>query len=66
LTGKTSIGQLAGMLISSPNSSPTASSTTTDVTKVGTLVADIFDGQAQKLIWRGKQSDAFSGNPKKK
>jgi len=39
--------------------------TTTDVTKVGTLVVDIFDGQTQKLIWRGKQSDALSGNPDK-
>jgi hypothetical protein len=39
--------------------------TTTDVTKVGTLIVDIFDGQTQKLIWRGKQSDALSGNPDK-
>jgi len=39
--------------------------TTTDVTKVGTLVVDIFDAQPQKLIWRGKQSDALSGNPGK-
>ena len=41
------------------------STTTTDVTKLGTLVVDIFDGQKQKLIWRGKQSDALSGNPEK-
>ncbi len=39
--------------------------TTTDVTKIGTLVVDIFDSQTQKLIWRGKQSDALSGNPDK-
>jgi hypothetical protein len=39
--------------------------TTTDVTKVGTLVVDIFDSQTQKLIWRGKQSDALSSNPDK-
>ena len=38
------------------------STTTTDVTKLGTLVVDIFDGQKQKLIWRGKKSDALSGN----
>jgi len=39
--------------------------TTTEVTRVGTLVVDIFDAQTQKLIWRGKQSDALSGNPEK-
>jgi hypothetical protein len=39
--------------------------TTTEITKVGTLVVDIFDAQTQKLIWRGKQSDALSGNPDK-
>jgi hypothetical protein len=39
--------------------------TTTDVTKIGTLVVDIFDSQTQKLIWRGKQSDALSSNPDK-
>jgi len=41
------------------------STTTTDVTKVGTLVVDIFDSHTQKLIWRGKQSDALSNNPDK-
>jgi hypothetical protein len=41
------------------------STTTTDITKVGTLVVDIFDSQTHKLIWRGKQSDALSGNPDK-
>lgn len=39
--------------------------TTTEITKVGTLVVDIFDAQTQKLIWRGKQSDALSSNPEK-
>jgi hypothetical protein len=39
--------------------------TTTDVTRIGTLVVDIFDSQTQKLIWRGKQSNALSGNPDK-
>jgi hypothetical protein len=39
--------------------------TTTEITRVGTLVVDIFDAQTQKLIWRGKQSDALSGNPQK-
>jgi Domain of unknown function (DUF4136) len=39
--------------------------TTTDVTRVGTLVVDIFDAQTQKLIWRGKESDALSGDPAK-
>jgi hypothetical protein len=39
--------------------------TTTDVTKIGTLVVDIFDSHTQKLIWRGKQSDALSSNPDK-
>jgi hypothetical protein len=41
------------------------STTTTEITRVGTLVVDIFDAQTQKLIWRGKQSDALSGNPQK-
>jgi hypothetical protein len=41
------------------------STTTTEVTKVGTLVVDIFDAPTQKLIWRGKQSNTLSGNPEK-
>ena len=41
------------------------STTTTEITKIGTLVVDIFDAQTQKLIWRGKQNDALSGNPEK-
>jgi hypothetical protein len=39
--------------------------TTTEITRVGTLVVDIFDAQTQKLLWRGKQSDALSSNPEK-
>jgi len=41
------------------------STTSTEITKIGTLVVDVFDAQTQKLIWRGKQSDALSGNPEK-
>jgi len=41
------------------------STTTTEITRIGTLVVDIFDAQTQKLIWRGKQSNALSGNPQK-
>jgi hypothetical protein len=32
---------------------------------VGTLIVDIFDARTQKLIWRGKESDALNGNPAK-
>jgi hypothetical protein len=39
------------------------STTTTDVTKVGTVVVDIFDTQTQKLIWRGDESADLSGHP---
>jgi hypothetical protein len=39
--------------------------TTTDITRVGTLIVDIFDARTQKLIWRGKESDALNGNPAK-
>ena len=39
------------------------STTETDVTKVGTLVVDIFDSQSQKLIWRGSESADLSGQP---
>jgi hypothetical protein len=41
------------------------STTTTDVTKSGTVIVDIFDSHTQKLIWRGKDSDALSGDPAK-
>ena len=39
--------------------------TTTDVTKVGTLVVDIFDSQTKQLLWRGKESAGLTGNPAK-
>jgi Domain of unknown function (DUF4136) len=39
--------------------------TTTDVTKVGTVVVDIFDSQSQQLIWRGKESADLSGHSDK-
>jgi Domain of unknown function (DUF4136) len=41
------------------------STTTADVTKVGTLVVDIFQAQSKKLLWRSKESDALTGNPGK-
>ena len=37
--------------------------TTTDITKVGTLVVDIFDSKTQKLLWRGKESSDLSSKP---
>jgi hypothetical protein len=37
--------------------------TTTDITKVGTLVVDIFDSNTQKLLWRGKVSTDLSSKP---
>jgi hypothetical protein len=42
-----------------------STATTTDITKVGTLVVDIFDARTHKLIWRGKESDALNGNPQR-
>ena len=36
--------------------------TTTEVTKVGNVVVDIFDAKSQKLFWRGKDSDDLSSN----
>jgi hypothetical protein len=41
------------------------STTTTETTKVGVLVVDIFDSHTQKLIWRGTDSDTLSSNPEK-
>jgi hypothetical protein len=41
------------------------STTTTDETKIGTVIVDIFDSHTQKIIWRGKDSDALSGDPAK-
>ena len=39
--------------------------TTTEVTKVGNVVVDIFDAKRQKLFWRGKDSDDLSSNADK-
>jgi hypothetical protein len=39
------------------------STTTTDVTKVGTVTVDIFDSKSQQLIWRGTESADLSGHP---
>ncbi len=39
--------------------------TTADVTKVGTLVVDIFDSQTKQLLCRGKESADLTGSPAK-
>jgi hypothetical protein len=39
--------------------------TTTETYKVGTLVVDLFDAKAKKLIWRGSSSDTLSSNADK-
>jgi hypothetical protein len=39
--------------------------TTVDVTKVGTLVVDLFDAQTKKLVWRASASETLSGKPDK-
>jgi hypothetical protein len=36
--------------------------TTTETYKVGTLVIDLFDTKAKKLLWRGISSDTLSNN----
>ena len=36
------------------------STTTEDTYKVGTLVVDLFDTNAKKLVWRGSASDTLS------
>jgi hypothetical protein len=41
------------------------STTTTEVTKVGNVVVDIFDSHTQKLVWRGMDSDDLSSNADK-
>jgi Domain of unknown function (DUF4136) len=41
------------------------STTTTEVTKVGTLVVDIFDAHTHKLLWRGTDSQDLSSNANK-
>lgn len=37
--------------------------TTTETTKVGNVVIDIFDAHTQKLLWRGTDSQNLSSNP---
>jgi hypothetical protein len=39
--------------------------TTTEITKVGSVTVDIFDSQTQGLIWRGKDTDDLSANADK-
>jgi len=39
--------------------------TTVDVTKVGTLVVDVFDTQSKKLLWRGSSTDTLSDKAEK-
>jgi hypothetical protein len=39
--------------------------TTVENYKVGTLVVDIFDANAKKLVWRGSESDTLSNNSDK-
>lgn len=41
------------------------STTTTEITKVGNVVVDVFDAKSQKLLWRGKDSDDLSSNADK-
>lgn len=41
------------------------STTTTEVTKVGSVTVDIFDSHSQKLIWRGTDGDDLSSNADK-
>ena len=41
------------------------STTTEETYKVGTLVVDLFDANAKKLIWRGSASDTLSAKSDK-
>lgn len=41
------------------------STTTTETTKVGNVIVDIFDSHSQKLLWRGTDSDDLSSNADK-
>jgi hypothetical protein len=41
------------------------STTTTEITKVGNIVVDIFDSHSQNLLWRGVDSDDLSSNAEK-
>jgi hypothetical protein len=45
--------------------SASVSTTSVDVTEIGTLVIDIFDSKSNQLIWRGMSSDALSSKPEK-
>src|SRR5258708_19916209 len=37
--------------------------TTTDTYKVGTLIVNLFDAKAEKLIWRGPSTGTLSNHP---
>src|SRR6202140_2590731 len=39
--------------------------TTTETYKVGTLVVDLFDTKAKKLLWRSSSTDTLSNNSEK-
>jgi hypothetical protein len=39
--------------------------TTTEVTKVGDVVVDVFDAHTHNLLWRGKDSQDLSSNSDK-
>jgi hypothetical protein len=41
------------------------STTTTEVTKIGNVVIDIFDTQIHKLLWRGHDTEDLSSNADK-
>jgi hypothetical protein len=41
------------------------STTTTEDTKVGTIVVDIFDSHSKQLLWRGKESSDLGNNNEK-
>jgi hypothetical protein len=41
------------------------STTTTEVTKVGNVIVDIFDSHTQKVVWRGTDSADLSSNADK-
>jgi hypothetical protein len=41
------------------------STTTTEDTKVGSIVVDIFDSQSKQLLWRGKESSDLGDNAEK-
>jgi hypothetical protein len=42
-----------------------SATTNVNITKVGTLMVDVFDSQTKKLIWRGASSDTLSGKAEK-